>query len=129
MSSSRLTHRIVCHLADAYLLTISFSRSCVRTSPHCHSAQDPPFSSEKTLKPPTSKCPSNLKLNSGKSTMLMSCVATLSSFFGQAQDVCAATLCRHLMTLANSCSKSSAGENAFWKTPMKLYNALAYQRK
>src|SRR5205823_7587947 len=125
----RLTDRIVRHLADAYLLTISFSRSCVRTSPHCQSSQDSPVFSEKTLKPPTSKCPSPWRLNSGKSTMLMFCVSGLSSFFGQTHEVCAATLCRHVMTLAKSSFKSSEGENAFLKTPMKLDNAFAYQTK
>ena len=54
-------------VAAAYLLTISFSRSCVRTSPHCQSGLDSHLSGENTLKPPTSKCPSSLKLNSGKS--------------------------------------------------------------
>jgi len=65
--------------------------------------------------PPTSRCPSNLKLNSGKSRMLMFCGAALSPR-GHTHEVCADTLFRHVMTLANSCFKSSAGEKAFWKT-------------
>ena len=110
------TGGIVSHFADASLLTISFSRSRVRTSPHCRSAQrrgrangpskSDLLSSEKALKPPTSKCSSNMMLNSGKSTMLMPCVA-MPSFSGQTQDVCADTLCRRSMTLANSCEINS----------------------
>jgi hypothetical protein len=39
---TKVSFSFVRHWPDVYLLTISFNRSCVRTSPHCQSAARPP---------------------------------------------------------------------------------------